>query len=65
MVGFQDITAEFAPAFMNLRQLAEEPRAVLFPCQGKVFAGTYEDRNIMYDGMINAFNKAISHLGKG
>jgi hypothetical protein len=28
------------------------------------FTGTYKDRSIMYDGMINAFNKAISHLGQ-
>jgi hypothetical protein len=64
MVGFEDITAEFAPECINLRQLAEDLRDVLFPIRGKLFTGTYKDRNIMYDGMINAFNKVISHLGK-
>jgi hypothetical protein len=49
---------------MNLTQLAEDLRDVLFPIRGKLFTGNYKDRNIMYDGMINAFNKAISHVGK-
>jgi hypothetical protein len=53
MVGFENITSEF----INLRQLAEDLRDVLFPIRGKLFTGTYKDRNIMYDGMINAFNK--------
>ncbi|KAL5318088.1 hypothetical protein ACEPPN_015192 [Leptodophora sp. 'Broadleaf-Isolate-01'] len=65
MVGFEDITAEFAPEFCGLKDLAEELRNVLFPIRGKLFTGTYKDRSIMYGGMINAFNKAINHLGKG
>jgi len=64
MVGFEDITAEFAPEFTSLKELAEDLRDVLFPIRGKLFIGTYKDRNIMYDGMIDSFNKAISHLGK-
>ncbi|KAF4625869.1 hypothetical protein G7Y89_g12294 [Cudoniella acicularis] len=64
MVGFEDITVEFAPEFINLRQLAEDLMDVLFPIRGKLFIGTYKDRNIMYGGIINAFNKAISHLGE-
>jgi len=64
MVGFEDVVAEFAPEFIGLRDMAEDLRDVLFPIRGKLFTGTYKDRNIMYDGMINAFNKAISHLGK-
>ena len=45
--------------------LAEELRNVLFrsrdlaPC-----TGTYKDGSIMYDGMIHAYSKAISRLGK-
>lgn len=65
MVGFTEITAEFAPEFINLKDLAHELRDVLFPFHGKLFfAGTYKDRNIMYGGMIDAFDKAISRLGK-
>jgi hypothetical protein len=62
MVGFEDVTAQFAPEFTNLKDLAEDLRDVLFPIRGKLFTGTYKDRNIMYGGMINAFNKAITHL---
>jgi hypothetical protein len=64
MVGFEDITAEFSPEFSNLKHLAEDLRDVLFLIRGKLFTGTYKDRNIMYGGMIYAFNKAISHLEK-
>jgi len=62
MVGFEDITAEFAPEFCGLKDLAKELRNVLFPMHGKLFIGTYKDRSIMYEGMIIAFNRAISHL---
>jgi hypothetical protein len=65
MVGFKDITAEFALEFCGLKDLAEELRSTLFRSRDPApFTGTYKDRSIMYYGMINAFNKAISHLGK-
>jgi hypothetical protein len=63
MVGLEDVTAEFATEFSDLKDLAEDLRDVLFPIRGKLFIGAYKDRNIMYGGMINAFNKAITHLG--
>ncbi|TKA75460.1 hypothetical protein B0A49_09464 [Cryomyces minteri] len=56
MVGFEDIIAEFAPEFCGLKDLAEELKNVLFPIKGNMLIGTYNDRSIMYDGMINAFN---------
>jgi hypothetical protein len=62
MVGFEEITAEFAPRFHSLKNLAGELRNVLFPIRGSLFTGTYKDRNIMYDGMITAFDKAIGSL---
>jgi len=63
--GFEGIIAEFAPRFENLKPLARELRHVLFPIRdGAIFTGTFRDRDIMYDGMINAFNKAIGRLGK-
>jgi hypothetical protein len=65
MVGFEHITAEFAPEFFGLKDLAEELRNVLFRSRDLApFTGTYKDRNIMYGGMINVFNKVISRLGK-
>jgi hypothetical protein len=65
MVGFEDVTVEFAPKFCVLKSLAEELRDVLFRGRDLApFTGTYRDRSIMYDGMINAFNQAIGHLGK-
>lgn len=64
MVGFEDITitSEFAPQFHCLKELAEGLRNVLFPLRGTLFIGTYKDRNIMYDGMIDVFHKAIDGL---
>jgi hypothetical protein len=40
--------------------LARELRSVLFPIRdGDIFTGTFHDNDIMYDGMIMAFNTAI------
>jgi hypothetical protein len=41
-----DVTAEFAPEFANLKDLAEDLRDLLFPIRGKLFTGTDKDRNI-------------------
>jgi hypothetical protein len=58
MVGFEDVTTEFAPEFCGLKDLAEELRNTLFRSRDLApFTGTY-------DRMINAFNKTISRLGK-
>ena len=65
MVGFEEITAEFAPEFCSLKDLVEELRDTFLRSRDLApLLGTYKDRSIMYDGMINAFNKAIGHLGK-
>jgi hypothetical protein len=65
MVGFEDITADFAPEFCGHKDLAEDLSNTLFRSRDLApFTGTYRDCSIMYDGTINAFNKAISHLGK-
>jgi len=53
------------PKFEELKQLARELRSVLFPIKdGAIFTGTFRDYDIMYDGMINAFSRAIGRLGK-
>ena len=63
--GFKDIIAEFAPRFENLKRLARELRNVLFPIRDRaIFTGTFCDNDIMYNRMIEAFNKAIASLGK-
>jgi hypothetical protein len=63
--GFEDIITEFEPKFEGLWQLARELRSVLFPIKdGAIFTGTFRDHDIMYDGMINAFSRAIGRLGK-
>jgi hypothetical protein len=63
MVGFEDITAEFALKFVSLKGLAEELRNILFRGRDLApFTGTYKDRSIMYDGIIDAFERAISRL---
>ncbi|OBT65100.1 hypothetical protein VE03_05283 [Pseudogymnoascus sp. 23342-1-I1] len=63
--GFEDIIAEFAPRFENLKGLARELRNVLFPIRdGAIFTGTFRDNDIMYDGMIKAFNSAITSAGQ-
>jgi hypothetical protein len=62
---FEKIIAEFAPKFENLKPLARELRSILFPIRdGDIFTGTFHDSDIMYDGMIMAFNTAIDRLGK-
>jgi hypothetical protein len=63
--GFEDILTEFAPKFEGLKQLARELRSVLFPIKdGAIFTGIFRDHDIMYDGIINVFSRAIGRLGK-
>jgi hypothetical protein len=62
---FEGIIAEFAPRFEQLKQLARELRNVLFPIKDRaIFTGTFRDNDIMYDGMIKAFNSAITSAGE-
>lgn len=62
---FENVIAEFAPKFENLKPLARELRHVLFPIRdGAIFTGTFHDHDIMYNGMIMAFNTAICRLGE-
>lgn len=57
---FENIIAEFAPKFENLKPLVRELRSTLFPIRDRDnFTGIFHDHDIMYDGMIMAFNKAI------
>jgi hypothetical protein len=63
--GFEDIITEFVPKFEELKQLAQGLRSVLFPIKdGAIFTGTFRDHDIMYDGIINAFSRAIDRLRK-
>jgi serine/threonine protein kinase len=58
---FEDIIAEFPPECEELKPLARQLRRVLFPIRDEaLFTGTFQDCNIMYDGMIGAFNSAIA-----
>ncbi|KAH6718315.1 hypothetical protein BKA61DRAFT_599443 [Leptodontidium sp. MPI-SDFR-AT-0119] len=62
---FENIIMEFAPKFENLKPLARELRSALLPIRdGDIFTGSFHDYDIMYDGMIMAFNTAIGRLGK-
>ena len=57
--------SEFAPEFCGLKAPAEESRNTLFRNRDlSPFTETYKDRSIMYDGMIYAYNRAISTLGQ-
>lgn len=63
--GFENVVAEFAPRNEDLKQLARELRNVLFPIRdGAIFTGTLRDNDIMYDGMMNAFSRAIDRSRK-
>ena len=62
---FENVIAEFAPEFENLKPLARELRSALFPIRdGDIFTGTFHDHSIMYDRMIEAFDGAITSLRK-
>jgi hypothetical protein len=62
---FKNVIVEFAPKFENLKPLAYELQHVLFLIRdGAIFTGTFHDHNIMYNGMIMAFNTLIGCLGK-
>jgi Fungal protein kinase len=63
--GFENVVSEFAPKFEELKKLARELRTVLFPIKdGAIFTGTFRDCDIMYNGMINTFTRAIDNLRK-
>jgi hypothetical protein len=58
------VVSEFAPQLGGVKQLARELHDVLFPIRDRaIFTGTYRDTNIIYDGVIKAFNGAIGCLG--
>jgi hypothetical protein len=60
---FENIVVEFASGDERLKQLARAFRNVLFPIKdGAIFTGTFRDYNIMYDGVINAFDMAIADM---
>jgi hypothetical protein len=62
MVSFEEITAEFSPEFDGLKDPPGNLRDVLFQIRGSLFTGTYKDRNIKYDSIINAFPKIVCQL---
>ncbi|KZZ95972.1 serine/threonine-protein kinase Sgk2 [Moelleriella libera RCEF 2490] len=65
--GFQTILEEFAPEFSSLKPLAERLRQLLFPLRaGVIWTGTDgspEAVDKLYDGMIRAFEEAITSEG--
>ncbi|OBT68480.1 hypothetical protein VE03_02782 [Pseudogymnoascus sp. 23342-1-I1] len=51
--------------FEHLKQLARELRNVLVPIRDRaIFTGTFRDNDIMYNGMIKAFDSAITSAGE-
>lgn len=63
--GLEGIVSGFTPQFENQKQLARKLRPVLFPIRYNViFTGTFRDKDIMYDRMINAFKRAIDRPKK-
>ncbi|KAG9228380.1 hypothetical protein BJ875DRAFT_389540 [Amylocarpus encephaloides] len=62
---FENVIVEFSPKFETLKPLARELRTALFPIRdGDILTGTFHDHDIMYDGMIDAFSRAIDRLGE-
>jgi len=60
---FENFIAKFSPKLENLKPLARELRSALFSIRdGDIFTGTFHDNDIMYDGMIDAFSRAIDRL---
>ncbi|KAH9906931.1 FunK1 protein kinase [Xylariomycetidae sp. FL2044] len=62
--GFEIILSEFQPEFASLKALARTLRGLLFPLRdGVIWTGTDhspEDVDSLYDGMIGAFEEAIT-----
>ena len=55
---------EFPPRFAELKGLAKELRQALFPMRdGSIFTGTYVDSSMVYNPMIQSFEKAIANIG--
>jgi hypothetical protein len=64
--GFENIVSEFAPQLESLKPLARELRNVLFQIRdGATFTGTFRDNDIIHEGIINAFGRAIGQRGTG
>jgi hypothetical protein len=63
---FENIIAEFAPKFENLKPLARELRSALFLIRDRdIFIGIFHDYNIIYNRIINVFSRAVDRLWKG
>jgi hypothetical protein len=62
---FENVIVEFTLKFENLKPLARELQSALFLIRDRdIFTRTFHDNDIMYDGMINAFNRVIDRLRK-
>lgn len=62
---FQLLTDEFPP-LERLKPLCQRLRRILFPLNGyEVFTGTPKDPKVLYEPMIEAFDRAIDDLGNG
>jgi hypothetical protein len=49
----------------RLKPLGREPRSVLFPTKdGAIFTGIFQDYDIIYNEMINAFRRTIGRPRK-
>ncbi|KAM5381125.1 hypothetical protein ACJZ2D_003041 [Fusarium nematophilum] len=64
--AFREILDEFTPEFHSLKPLAERLRRILFPLRdGAIWTGTHGPEAVdgLYDGIIGAFEEAISSEG--
>jgi hypothetical protein len=62
---FENVIAEFIPKFKNLKPLAYKLWSAFFLIKDRdIFTGMFHDHSIIYNKMIQAFNKAITFLRK-
>ncbi|RMZ88367.1 hypothetical protein DV736_g4410, partial [Chaetothyriales sp. CBS 134916] len=58
--GLEQILEEFPPVFEEVKPLCRKMRGILFPIHdGDFFTGTPQDPKILYNSIIDAFDKAL------
>ncbi|KAN0071182.1 hypothetical protein V8E54_010613 [Elaphomyces granulatus] len=60
--GFEDILEEFPPHFDCVKPLCRELRGILFPYREGLFVGTPKDPKVLYEPIVEAFDRAIDDI---
>lgn len=60
--GLDSLMDEFPTSFAKVKHLCERLRSILFGEEARLFLGTHQDREQLYDDVIGAFQESIRQV---